>query len=99
MRARRWLSRLSFTGGLLVVLIGIAHGAVTPMVYRGFATVMPERALGGAYLFAVMGLYVVFARTGPEAGVKNMSAFLVPKDASNPSQYPPMSFPEIVTCP
>ena len=27
-------------------------------------------------------LYVVFARTGPEPGVKNLSAFVVPKDAS-----------------
>jgi alkylation response protein AidB-like acyl-CoA dehydrogenase len=26
------------------------------------------------------GLYVVFARTGPESGVKNLSAFVVPKD-------------------
>jgi hypothetical protein len=61
MRAKKWLSRLSFIGGLLVVLVGVVHSAVTPMVYRGLSAAIPGKALGAAFFFAVMGLYVMFA--------------------------------------
>jgi hypothetical protein len=61
MDKRKLLSRLSLVGGALVVLIGILHTIATPMVYRGFATVIPGGALRAAYMFGVMGLYVIFA--------------------------------------
>jgi hypothetical protein len=61
MDKRKLLSRLSLVGGSLVMIIGILHGIATPMIYRGAAKVLPDKALGLAYFFGVMGLYVIFA--------------------------------------
>ncbi len=61
MSKRLLLSRLSLAGGILVALIGVLHTAATPMVYRGLSKLLGDKALGVAYFFAVMGVYVVFS--------------------------------------
>jgi hypothetical protein len=53
------LSRLSLVGGILVVLIAVVHTSVTPMVYRNLGP-LGDKALGMAYMFGVMGIYVGF---------------------------------------
>ncbi len=55
------LSLFSLIGGILVVLIGIAHTAATPVIYRGAISVLHDKALGMAYFFGVMGLYVILS--------------------------------------
>ncbi len=58
---QKLLSLFSLIGGILVVLIGIAHTAFTPAIYRGAVSVLHDKALGMAYFFGVMGLYVMFS--------------------------------------
>ncbi len=55
------LSLLSLIGGILVIIVGVAHTAFTPVVYRGALSVLHEKTLGMAYFFAVMGIYVIFS--------------------------------------
>ena len=55
------LSLLSLIGGILVIIVGVAHTAFTPVVYRGAVPDLHDKALGMAYFFAVMGLYVILS--------------------------------------
>lgn len=59
MSGKSLLSVVSLVEEILVVLIGIAHTAATPMVYRGAVGMVHDKAAGLAYFFAVMGLYIV----------------------------------------
>ncbi len=61
MNKKKLLRVWSLVGGILFALIGVLHTAVTPMVYRGFSAVMPDRALKVAFVFGVMGAYIVFS--------------------------------------
>ena len=54
-------SRLSLVGGILVVIVGIVHTIATPMVHQGLSGAIGDKALGLAYFFAAMGVYVVLA--------------------------------------
>ncbi len=55
------LSLFSLVGGILVIIIGIAHTAFTPTVYRSSISILQDKALAVAYFFAVMGIYVILS--------------------------------------
>ncbi len=55
------LSLVSLIGGILVIIVGVAHTAFTPFVYRGAVPDLHDKALGMAYFFGVMGLYVILS--------------------------------------
>jgi len=59
MSKRRILYYWSLAAGVLGTIVGILHTAFTPNVHAGYSTVAPERALGVAYFFGAMGLYVI----------------------------------------
>ncbi len=64
----RLLSGLSLAGGILVVLVSAAHTAGIPSVHRKFASIIPGQrdvdsfgVQAATYLFAVLGLYMLFS--------------------------------------
>jgi hypothetical protein len=68
MNKQKVQSRLSLIGGILIVLVGVAHTLGIPSVYRNFQAIFVDPHDGGSltvlaatYLFAVLGLYILFS--------------------------------------
>ncbi len=68
MSRQKVLSGLSLVAGILVVLVFAAHTAGIPSVHRKFASIIPGQrdvdsfgVQAATYLFAVLGLYMLFS--------------------------------------